>query len=129
MQDLVKYVEEQLITKRKWPEFKAGDTVVVTYRIVEGEKERTQDFQGVVIQRRGRGPTETFTVRKISSGIAVERIFPVHSPFIANIEVVKHGKVRRARLFYLRKAKGKAARIKERRVQVAETAAADSSEA
>lgn len=120
MQDLLKYIEDNYIPRKEWPDFKAGDTVVVTYRIVEGEKERTQDFQGVVIQRRGHGPTETFTVRKFSGGVAVERIFPVHSPYIAGIEVMKHGKVRRARLFYLRKAKGKAARIREKRLQIAE---------
>lgn len=119
MENLVKYVEEHLIPKPQFPDFKAGDTIIVSYRIVEGEKERIQDFQGVVIQKRGHAATGTFTVRKISNGVAVERIFPINSPFIAGIEVVKRGKVRRARLFYLREAKGKAARIKEKRMPVA----------
>lgn len=115
MENLVKIVENELIQKNQFPEFKAGDTVVVSYRIVEGEKERIQDFQGVVIQRKGHGATGTFTVRKISNGVAVERIFPLNSPFISGVEVLKRGKVRRARLYYLREAKGKAARIKEKR--------------
>lgn len=114
----MKYVENNLIPRPQFPDFRAGDTVIVSYRIVEGEKERIQDFQGVVIQKRGHGTTGTFTVRKISGGVAVERIFPKNSPFIAGVEVVKRGKVRRARLFYLREAKGKAARIKEKRVAV-----------
>jgi large subunit ribosomal protein L19 len=97
------------------PEFRAGDTVIVYYKIVEGDKERIQPFQGVVISRKGETENETFTVRKISGGIGVERIFPVHSPRIDKIEVKKRGKVRRAKLFYLRDAKGKDARIKERR--------------
>lgn len=97
------------------PEFKAGDTITVHYKIREGAKERIQQFQGVVIQRRGQGGTETFTVRKMSSGIGVERIIPVNSPFIDKIVVNKTGKVRRARIFYLRQRTGKAARIRERR--------------
>lgn len=97
------------------PAFKAGDTITVHYKIREGSKERIQQFQGVVIQRRGAGITETFTIRKMSSGIGVERIIPVASPFIDKIEVNKSGRVRRARIFYLRDLKGKAARIKERR--------------
>lgn len=97
------------------PSFQAGDTVTVHYKIKEGSKERVQQFQGVVLQRRGREATETFTVRKISSGLGVERIFPVGSPFIDKIEVNKRGKVRRARIFYLRERTGKSARIKERR--------------
>jgi len=96
------------------PEFKTGDTVKVHYKIKEGNKERIQQFQGVVIQRRGSGVTATFTVRKISGGIGVERIFPAASPFIDKIDVNKQGKVRRARIFYLRDLKGKAARIKEK---------------
>ncbi len=97
------------------PEFRAGDTVKVHVRVREGNKERIQVFQGVVIARRGGGTRETFTVRKISASIGVERIFPLHSPIIERIEVVRHGKVRRAKLYYLRKLRGKAARIEERR--------------
>ncbi len=95
------------------PEFSAGDTVRVSVRIIENKKERIQNYEGVVIQRRGHGVSETFTVRKMSSGIGVERIFPVQSPSIAKIEVVKHGRVRRARIHYMRGLSGKAARIKE----------------
>ena len=97
------------------PEFGPGDTVCVHVRVIEGEKERIQLFQGIVLQRRGRDISASFTVRKISSGIGVERIFPLHSPMIAKIERLRAGKVRRAKLFYLRKLKGKAARIGERR--------------
>jgi len=114
--ELIKFVEEQLVSKKEMPAFKAGDTVTVTYKIVEGSKERLQAYQGVVLQRAGAGATETFTVRKISGGIGVERIFPVNSPFIDNIAVNKRGVVRRARIFYLRKLTGKKARIKEKRV-------------
>ena len=99
--------------KTDLPEFKSGDTVKVYVRIIENKKERIQIFQGVVMQRRGSGVSETFTVRKISSGVGVERTFPVHSPAIAKIEVVKRGKVRRSRITYLRNRSGKAARIKE----------------
>lgn len=95
------------------PDFKAGDTVRVSVRIIENKKERIQNYEGVVIQRRGYGVSETFIVRKMSSGIGVERIFPTHSPSIAKIEVVKHGRVRRARIHYMRGLAGKAARIKE----------------
>lgn len=95
------------------PDFKAGDTVRVSVRIIENKKERIQNYEGVVIQRRGHGVSETFIVRKMSSGIGVERIFPAHSPSIAKIEVVKHGRVRRARIHYMRGLAGKAARIKE----------------
>jgi large subunit ribosomal protein L19 len=98
------------------PDFSAGDTVLIQYKIKEGNKERLQPFQGIVIQRKGSGHTETFTVRKISSGIGVERIFPLNSPKIDSIEIKKRGKVRRARIFYLRGLKGKKARIKEKRV-------------
>ena len=97
------------------PDFRAGDSVRVHVRVVEGEKERVQLFQGVVIARRGSGTRETFTVRKISSGVSVERIFPLHSPSVGAIEVVRRGKVRRAKLYYLRALRGKAARIEERR--------------
>ncbi len=113
--DLIKIAQEAFAVQREneIPEFKAGDTVTVTVKIKEGNKERLQNFRGVVIQRRGAGATETFTVRKISDGIGVERIFPVSSPFIEKIEVNKHGLVRRARIFYLRKLTGKKARIKD----------------
>lgn len=97
------------------PDFGAGDTVKVHYEVKEGDKVRTQMFGGVVISRRGGGTGETFTIRKISHGIGVERIFPLHSPKILKLEVVRRGRVRRAKLFYLRKKKGKAARIKEKR--------------
>jgi large subunit ribosomal protein L19 len=97
------------------PEFKAGDRITVHYKIKEGNKERIQQFQGDVIQRRNAGINEMFTVRKISNGVGVERIFPLHSPFIDKIEVNRKGKVRRARIFYLRNQIGKAARIKELR--------------
>ena len=99
--------------KKDVPAFSSGDTVKVSVRIIENKKERIQVFQGVVMQRRGSGVSETFPVRKISSGIGVERTFPVNSPAIASIEVVKRGKVRRSRINYLRKLSGKAARIKE----------------
>ena len=98
------------------PDFQAGDTITVYYKIKEGDKERIQPFQGVVIQKRSSGATETFTVRKISGGIGVERIIPINSPYIDHIVVNKRGKVRRARIFYLRALTGKKARIKERRV-------------
>lgn len=97
------------------PEFRAGDTVKVHVRVVEGEKERVQIFEGVVIARRGGGTREMFTVRKFSGGVGVERIFPLHSPSVSRIEVTRHGKVRRAKLYYLRNLRGKAARIEERR--------------
>ncbi len=97
------------------PEFRPGDTVRVSVRIIEGEKERIQDFEGVVIRIRRGNNRSTFTVRKISYGVGVERIFPLHSPRIAGIKVVRRGAVRRAKLYYLRKLRGKAARIKERR--------------
>ena len=119
--DLIKLIEAEYINKDV-ASFNAGDTVTVSYKIKEGNKERTQLFQGVVLQRRNSGMNETFTVRKISNGIGVERIFPVNSPFISGIAVNKRGKVRRARLFYLRAAVGKAARIKERRSYVSKKA-------
>ena len=111
---LVKFVEDQVEVK-KLPDFKAGDTITVKYKIREGNKERIQNFQGVVLQRRGGGNTETFTVRKISGNISVERIFPATSPSIDDITVNKRGVVRRARIFYLRGLRGKKARIKEKR--------------
>lgn len=113
--DLVKFVEEQVVERKQLPAFKSGDTVSVHYKIREGNKERIQVYQGVVIQRNSMGATETFTVRKMSNGIGVERIFPVNSPNIDKIEVNSIGKVRRAKLFYLRELTGKAARIKTKR--------------
>jgi len=113
--ELLQYVEDQVEVK-EFPEFKAGDTITVTYKIKEGEKERLQNFQGVVLQRVGSGITETFTVRKLSGGTGVERIFPIASPSIDAIKVNKKGVVRRARIFYIRGLKGKKARIKEKRV-------------
>jgi large subunit ribosomal protein L19 len=110
-------------TQKEWlrgdlPPFRAGDTVRVNVRVKEGDKERLQAFEGVCIARRGSGVSETFTVRKISSGIGVERIFPIHSPMIATVTVVRRGRVRRAKLYYLRHLTGKATRIKERKVRV-----------
>ena len=113
--DLIKLVQDQCITCKEFPAFKAGDTITVSYKLDEGNKERIQQYQGVVLQRVGHGVTATFTVRKNSGGIGVERIFPVSSPFIESIEVNKRGVVRRARIFYLRKLTGKKARIKEKR--------------
>lgn len=107
-------VEKEFAVKSEFPKFKAGDTITVHYKIVEGNKERIQQYRGVVIQRSGSGNTETFTVRKMSGNIGVERIFPVASPFIDKVEVNKYGKVRRARIFYLRNLTGKKARIKEK---------------
>jgi large subunit ribosomal protein L19 len=114
--EIMDFVHDTMAEKKEWPAFKAGDNVTVSYKIKEGAKERIQPFQGVVIQRRGQGTTETFTVRKISGNIGVERIFPMHSPFIENIVLNRRGVVRRARIFYLRKLRGKKARIKERRM-------------
>ena len=112
--DLVKLVEAEY-TQTELPEFGAGDNITVHYKIREGEKSRIQQFQGTVIQRRGAGVTEMITVRKISNGIGVERIFPLHTPNIDKIVVNQRGKVRRARIFYLRERTGKRARIKEKR--------------
>jgi len=117
--DLLKVAQEQLIEKKQWPEFKSGDTITVFYKIIEGNKEREQQFQGVVLQRRGAGLTETFTIRKISGGVGVERIFPINSPKLTRIDVNKRGKVRRARIFYLRDMIGKSARIEEKKVNTA----------
>ena len=114
--DLVKFVEEQSVEKKQFPTFKAGDTVSVHYKIREGNKERVQLYQGVVIQRNSTGNNETFTVRKVSNGIGVERIFPINSPNIDKIDVNSVGKVRRSKLYYLRDLTGKAARIKSKRV-------------
>jgi len=112
--DLIKRIESEFLNSEV-PDFKAGDRVTVYYKIREGNKERVQLFQGDVIQRRNSGISETFTVRKMSNGVGVERIFPLHSPNIEKVEVNKKGKVRRARIFYLRQLTGKKARIKERR--------------
>ncbi|MCB0482234.1 MAG: 50S ribosomal protein L19 [Flavobacteriales bacterium] len=116
MDHIIKEVENLMIEKKEVPNFKAGDTITVDYKIKEGNKERIQQFRGVVIQRSGTGNTGTFTVRKVSSGMGVERIFPIASPFIDAITVNKVGVVRRSRIFYLRDLKGKAARIQEKRV-------------
>ncbi|TXC77137.1 50S ribosomal protein L19 [Luteibaculum oceani] len=113
--DIIKEIEAEINPKKELPEFNAGDTIAVSYKIKEGNKERIQQFTGVVLQRRGNGSTETFTIRKMSGNIGVERIIPVNSPFIEEIKVLKRGKVRRARIFYLRERTGKAARIKERK--------------
>ncbi len=113
--DLLRFVQDELVKRNELPAFGAGDTITVYYRIVEGEKTRTQFFNGTVIQRRGVGSTETFTIRKMSNGVGVERIFPVNSPNIEKIEMNRKGKVRRSRIFYLRGLTGKKARIKEKR--------------
>ncbi len=113
--ELLQYVEN-LTQLPKYPSFKAGDTITVHYKIREGTKERVQQYQGVVLQRAGIGVTETFTVRKMSGNVGVERIFPIASPFIETIEINKKGVVRRARIFYLRGLTGKKARIKEKRI-------------
>lgn len=113
MEDLVKFVQDEFVTKKDFPEFSAGDTITVYYEIKEGEKTRTQFFRGVVIQRRGSGAAETFTIRKMSGTVGVERIFPINMPALQKIEVNKKGKVRRARIFYFRGLRGKKARIKE----------------
>jgi len=112
---LMDVVDKEFEVKNKYPKFVAGDTITVHYKIVEGNKERIQQFRGVVIQRVGTKHTETFTVRKMSGNIGVERIFPIASPFIDKIEVNKHGKVRRARIFYIRDLTGKKARIREKK--------------
>ena len=115
--DLVKFVQNEFVPKNNLPDFGAGDTITVFYKIKEGEKQRTQFFKGVVIQRRGSGIAETFTIRKIgANGIGVERIFPVNSPTLERIDINKKGLVRRARIFYLRDLTGKKARIKEKRM-------------
>ena len=114
--DFIKELESELIEKNTLPDFGSGDTVIVSYKIKEGSKERIQQFQGVVLQRKGSGRTESFTVRKMSGNIGVERIFPVHSPFVEDIKITKKGSVRRARIFYFRERTGKSARIKEKRM-------------
>ena len=113
------FIETQKEWLRNVPAFRPGDTLRVNVRVKEGEKERIQAFEGVCIARRGSGVSETFTVRKISNGIGVERIFPVHSPMLAEIIVARRGRVRRAKLYYLRNLTGKATRIKEKKTRVA----------
>lgn len=117
MNAAVKYIHEQLTPAKEHPKFKAGDNITVNYKIIEGGKERVQSFRGDVVKTQGVGATATFTVRKISDGIGVERLFPFLSPNIEGIVLNKVGKVRRAKLFYLRERSGKSARIKEKRVK------------
>ena len=117
MNPAVAFVHEQLTAKKEMPKFKAGDNVTVNYKIIEGNKERIQSFKGDVIKRQGQGATATFTVRKVSDGVGVERTFPVNSPNIESITLNKTGKVRRAKLYFLRSRSGKSARIKEKRVK------------
>lgn len=117
----VAYVHEQLTAKKEFPSFKAGDNITVNYKIIEGNKERIQSFKGDVIKKQGTGHTASFTVRKISDGVGVERVFPFFSPNIESIEVNKTGHVSRAKLFYQRSRSGKSARIREKRMAVAET--------
>ena len=118
--DLIKVAEEAFATGKKFPEFRSGVTITVAYKIIEGSKERIQLYRGVVIKISGHGDKKRFTVRKMSGTVGVERIFPIESPNIESIEVSKHGKVRRAKLYYLRALTGKKARIKERRVNIGE---------
>ncbi|MBK9731973.1 MAG: 50S ribosomal protein L19 [Chitinophagaceae bacterium] len=120
--DAIKFFHQEVTQKKDYPSFKAGDNVTVNYKILEGTKERIQAYRGEVIQRKGHGATQTFTVRKISNGIGVERVFPLFSPSIDSIEINKHGKVRRARIYYIRDLKGKKARIKEKRMPTAAAA-------
>ena len=117
--DLIKVAEEAFATGKQFPAFRAGDTITVAYKIIEGSKERIQLYRGVVIKISGHGDKKRFTVRKMSGTVGVERIFPIESPSIDSIEVNKRGKVRRAKLYYLRKLTGKKARIKEKRTPVA----------
>ena len=118
MQEAVKYIQDSLVEGKEFPNFRAGDNVTVNYRIIEGAKERIQSFKGDCIKRQGTGVTQSFTVRKMSDGVGVERTFPLYSPNIESIKMNKAGKVRRAKLYYLRDLQGKAARIKERRVNI-----------
>ena len=115
MESLVKFVQDEFVTRKDFPDFGAGDTITVFYEIKEGEKTRTQFFKGVVIQRKGAGMTETFTIRKMSGSVGVERIFPVNMPALHKVEVNQRGKVRRARIYYFRNLTGKKARIQEKR--------------
>ena len=111
----MKFVQDELVTKKDFPIFGAGDTITVYYEIKEGEKTRTQFFKGVVIQRKGAGITETFTIRKMSGAVGVERIFPVNMPALQKVELNQRGKVRRARIYYFRELTGKKAKIKDKR--------------
>ncbi len=111
----INFIHDQLTTKKEFPAFNAGDNITVNYKIIEGTKERIQSFKGDVIKRQGNGVTQSFTVRKISDGVGVERLFPLYSPNIDSIEVHKTGRVRRAKLYYLRGLSGKSARIREKR--------------
>jgi large subunit ribosomal protein L19 len=122
------FIETQKEWMKEVPAFRAGDTLRVSVRVREGDKERLQAFEGVCIARRGSGVSASFTVRKISNGVGVERIFPVHSPMIAEIAIMRRGRVRRAKLFYLRSLAGKATRIREKKIRVAvpETTTAES---
>jgi large subunit ribosomal protein L19 len=113
--DLIKVATDTFVEKKEIPAFKSGDTITVYYKIIEGNKERIQQYQGVVLQRKGAGASQTFTVRKISNGVGVERIFPLYSPKIDKIVVDKKGIVRRSRIFYLRNISGKKARIEEKK--------------
>ncbi|GBL35352.1 50S ribosomal protein L19 [Filimonas sp.] len=117
MQEAVKFVQDQLTTIKPVPNFKAGDSISVNYKIQEGNKERIQTFKGVCLKRQGQGITQTFTVRKMSDNVGVERTFPVQSPNIESIELNKAGRVRRAKILYLRERSGKSARIKEKRMK------------
>jgi len=116
--EIIRYVEEKLIKKNDLPKFGPGDTINVKYKIIEGNKERIQSFKGVVLQIKGKGLNKTFTVRKISYGVGVERIFPLYSPMIDSIEIIRKGKVRRARIYYIRNLKGKNIKIKEKFIQL-----------
>ncbi len=116
MEALIKFVQDEFVTKKEFPEFGAGDTITVYYEIREGEKTRTQFFRGVVIQVKGSGVTKTFTIRKMSGTVGVERIFPLNMPALQKIEINKRGRVRRARIYYFRGLTGKKARIKEKRM-------------
>ncbi len=116
MEAAIAFIHEQLTTQKQFPDFKAGDNITVNYKIIEGTKERIQSFKGDVIKRQGNGATATFTVRKISDGVGVERLFPISSPNIESIVVNKRGRVRRAKLYYQRNRFGKASRIKEKRM-------------
>ncbi len=113
--EAIKFVENDLSPVGNFPAFRAGDTIIVYYKIKEGAKERIQHFQGVVLQKRNAGANEMFTIRKMSGNVGVERIFPMASPMVDKIEIVKHGHVKRARIFYLRSLTGKSARIKEKK--------------
>lgn len=117
MESLIKFVQDEFVTKKDFPTFSAGDTITVYYEIKEGVKTRTQFYRGVVMQIKGKGTAQTFTIRKMSGTIGVERIFPMNLPALQKIEVNKRGKVRRSRIYYFRELTGKKARIKERRVK------------